>query len=153
MIANRKVATLAKKQRPWWKVGSELTEVKMTSGGRVPKCSKKKQAYTIFCTRPTTCEFCTKMRTCPYIEKCHAWWSFPPNGKNNKSTSMHPAFQQIWHTLIRFVPACKEPSPVFYAQVTSPCRLGQSQVVVWTSISQRTHSLGGRRYGTWRESS
>ena len=29
VVANRKVATLAKNQRPWWKVGSELTEVKI----------------------------------------------------------------------------------------------------------------------------
>ena len=48
MISNRKASTLAKKQRPWWNVGSKLTEVKMTSGGRVPKCSVKKQVYTIF---------------------------------------------------------------------------------------------------------
>ena len=40
VITNRKASTLSKKQRPWWKVGSELTEVKMTSGGRAPKCSK-----------------------------------------------------------------------------------------------------------------
>ena len=45
-----------------------------TGRGRgVPKCSEiKKQVYTIFCTRPTTCEFWADMRTCPHVEKCHA---------------------------------------------------------------------------------
>ncbi len=39
----------------------------MTSGGRVPKCSKKK-VYKIYCTRPMMCEFCSEKRTswcCP----------------------------------------------------------------------------------------
>jgi hypothetical protein len=74
MIANRKAASkLAKKKRPWWKVGTELTEEKKHRGGRVPKCSEiKKTVYTIFCTRPTTCEFWSDMRTCPHVEKCHA---------------------------------------------------------------------------------
>jgi hypothetical protein len=42
-----------------------------TGRGRgVPKCSEiKKQVCTIFCTRPTTCEFWADMRTCPHVEK------------------------------------------------------------------------------------
>ena len=50
MIANRKAASkLAKKKRPWWKVGTELTEKKNTEGGRVPKCSEiKKQSTQYF---------------------------------------------------------------------------------------------------------
>jgi hypothetical protein len=38
------VAKLAKKKRPWWKVGTELTEEKTQRGGvRVPKCSEIKK--------------------------------------------------------------------------------------------------------------
>jgi hypothetical protein len=45
--------------------GSELTEVKMTSegGGVFQSVLKKNQVYTIFCTRPTTCEFWSNMRS------------------------------------------------------------------------------------------
>ena len=44
----RKAATLAKKQRPWQKVGSELMEVNMISGERVPKCSEKNRSTQYF---------------------------------------------------------------------------------------------------------
>ena len=60
--------------------GSELTEVKMTSegGGVFQSVLKKNQVYTIFCTRPTTCEFWSNMRS------VRADLSRPPNEKKQQ---------------------------------------------------------------------
>jgi hypothetical protein len=100
MVANRKT------RRLHWQGnkanGRKINIRGCTGRGRgVPKCSEiKKKVYTIFCTRPTTCEFWADMRGHVRMSK-NAMRADPSRQmKKNKSASTHPAYRQSWDTLL-----------------------------------------------------
>jgi hypothetical protein len=67
------------------------------AGGEFQSVLKnKKTVYTIFCIRPTTCGICGHVR----MSKNAMRADLSRQMKKKKSTRTHPAYRQIWDTLL-----------------------------------------------------